>query len=174
MAKKRIVILVEKLYEDLELWYPKILFEALGADVEVVGPKKGTYQGKNGYPVEAHVAARDVGADDLDALIIPGGFAPDYLRRSRDALKLIKAAHEAGKPVAAICHAGWTLISAGLAKGRKLTGYSAIKDDLVNAGATYVDEPVVVDGNLITSRRPADLPWFCKAVAQALGLPASV
>lgn len=169
MLKPRIAILVEELYEDLELWYPKIFFEAGGAKVTVIGKEKRAYKGKHGYPASPDVLLEKAKAKDFDAIIVPGGFAPDYLRRSKDALALVAAMDSAGKPVAAICHAGWVLISAGLVKGRTLTGYFAIKDDLVNAGAKYVDKPVVVDGNLITSRSPADLPFFCAAIETALG-----
>ena len=132
-------ILVEKLYEDLELWYPKIFFEALGVKVKLIGLEKTEYRGKNGYPVMSDSRVRDVKASSLDAIVIPGGFAPDYLRRSKDVLKLVKAMDQAGKPVAAICHAGWVLISAGIVKGRKVTGYYAIKDDFKNAGVDFVD-----------------------------------
>jgi protease I len=164
-----LVILVEKLYEDLEVWYPKIFFEARGVKVTVAGPDKTTYHGKNGIPVSAHARIADLDPKKIDAVIIPGGFAPDYLRRSSDVLTFVRTLERQGKPVGAICHAGWVLISAGLAKGRKLTGYFAIKDDLMNAGAKFMDAPVVVDKNLITSRFPADLPFFCEAIANQLG-----
>jgi len=168
LAGKRILFFAAALYEDLELWYPKIRLEEEGASCVVAGLGEPTYQGKHGYPVspDAHVDA--VEARDFDALVIPGGFAPDKLRRSAKVLQLTREIHEAGKPVAFICHAGWVPISAGIVRGRRGTSVSAIKDDLVNAGMRWEDAPVVVDGNLITSRSPADLPHFCKALIAAL------
>jgi len=168
MPARHIVILAERLYEDLELWYPKIYFEAKGYRVTIVAPEKKTYEGKNGYPVEPGGTLAGTDPASIDALIVPGGFAPDYLRRSKPVLKLVAAIYKKRKTLAAICHAGSVLISAGVVKGRKLTGFSAIKDDLVNAGAEYIDAPVVVDGNLITSRDPSDLPFFCEAIEKAI------
>lgn len=168
----RVVILVERLYEDLELWYPKIFFESIGVDVAVAGKEKKEYAGKNGYRVVPDVLFSLLRTEDFDGVIVPGGFAPDYLRRSKRAVTFVSDMDESGKVVAAICHGGWMIISSGVAKGRKLTGYHSIKDDLVNAGAEYLDKQVVVDGNLITSRFPADLPWFCDAIAVRLGFPA--
>src|SRR5439155_24922193 len=126
------------------------------------------YKSKHGYPVKADAEADTVNAAQFDAVIIPGGFAPDYMRRSPAMIRLVKEAHEQGKVVAAICHAGWMLASAGIARGKTLTCFKSIKDDLVNAGANYVDREVVRDGNLITSRFPNDLPAFMREIVGAL------
>ncbi len=166
---KRIAILAENIYEDLELWYPLLRFREAGAEVAVVGPKTGTFESKHGYPVTAELAASDVSANDFDAVIIPGGYAPDHMRRSQAMVDLVRQANEKGKIVAAICHAGWMLASADAVRGRKVTCFHAIKDDLKNAGANYVDQEVVRDGNIITSRVPADLPAFCREIIAALG-----
>lgn len=127
-----------------------------------------SYTGKKGYPVDADADIKDCRADDFDALVIPGGWAPDYLRRHKLVLDFTRRMHEKKKTIAFICHGGWVPISAGILKGRKVTGVSAIKDDLTNAGAAYLDRPVVIDGNLISSRRPPDLPEFCRAIIKAL------
>jgi len=156
-------------YEDLELWYPKIRLEEEGAATVVAGLGEPTYQGKKGYPVTVDRVVDDLYPEVYDGLVIPGGYAPDHMRRSEKLLSITRAIADAGKPVAFICHAAWVPISAGLLKGRKATCVRAIKDDVVNAGATYVDEPVVVDGNLISSRTPADLPAFCRAIITAIG-----
>jgi len=166
---KRVAILAEDMYEDPELWYPYYRLLEAGAEVALVGPEAGaTYQSKHGYPVETDVAAADVRGTDFDAVIVPGGFSPDRMRRSEAMVRFLREAHEAGKVVAAICHGPWMLISAGAVKGRRVTGFIAIKDDLVNAGATYVDEDVVRDGHVITSRTPKDLPAFSRAILAAL------
>jgi protease I len=156
------------LYEDLELWYPKIRLEEEGARTVVAGLGERTYQGKRGYPVTVDASVDDVSARDFDGLVIPGGYAPDILRRSARVLQLVRDIHQAGKPVAFICHAGWVPISANILRGKRGTSVGAIKDDLVNAGLLWEDSPVVVDGNLISSRTPADLPMFCKALIRAL------
>ncbi|MBC7223019.1 MAG: type 1 glutamine amidotransferase [Anaerolineae bacterium] len=167
---KKVAILAEDLYEDPELWYPYYRMREAGAEVVVVGPQAGaTYQSKHGYPVQSDVAAADVRGTDFDAVIVPGGFSPDRMRRSPDMVRLVREAYEAGKIVAAICHGPWMLISAGAVRGRRATCFFAIKDDLVNGGATYVDQEVVRDGNVITSRTPADLPAFCRTILAALG-----
>lgn len=166
LAGKRILIQVADTYEDLELWYPRLRMEEAGARVVVAGidPMRRDYKGKNGYPCTADAALKDMRAEDFDALIIPGGFAPDIIRRDRQALELTRAFHESGKPVAFICHAGWVPISARIVRGRRVTGCIALKDDFENAGAIWEDASVVVDGNLVSSRRPADLPDFCAAI----------
>jgi protease I len=156
------------LYEDLELWYPKIRLEEEGARTVVAGVGERTYQGKRGYPLTVDANVDDVSAHDFDALVIPGGYAPDILRRSQRVLQLVRQIHQAGKPIAFICHAGWVPISANILRGKRGTSVGAIKDDLVNAGMLWEDSPVVVDGNLISSRTPADLPAFCKALIRAL------
>jgi protease I len=138
------------------------------ADVIVVGPKAGIYTSKYGYPVQADLAADQVTASDFDAVIIPGGYAPDHMRRHKAMVDLVRDAVNEDKVVAAICHAGWMLASADVLKGRKVTGFFAIKDDLVHAGATYVDDEVVRDDNLITSRKPDDLPAFCRTIIDVL------
>lgn len=145
------------------------LLRSAGDEATVAGPERRTYRGKNGYPVKATVAAGALRPEDVDALVIPGAFAPDYPRRLEDVLKPLREVHGAGKPAAASCHAGRALISAGLAKGGKLTGHPAIKDDLTATGASFADEAVVVGGNLIASRKPTGLPWLCDALAKALG-----
>lgn len=166
---RRVAILAEQLYEDQELWYPLFRLREAGAEVFVVG--SGTadeYKSKHGYPVKVDGEADTVNAAQFDAVIIPGGYAPDHMRRSPAMIRLVREAYDQGKIVAAICHAGWMLASAGIASGKTLTCFKSIKDDLVNAGANYVDREVVRDGNLITSRFPNDLPAFMREVIKAL------
>ena len=165
---KRVAILVEDLYQELELWYPYYRLLEEGAEVILVGPEAKTYKSKGGYPAKAQAAAQEVSVDDLDGVIIPGGYAPDRLRRYPAILKLVRGVFGKGGLVAAICHAAWVPISAGIMKGKRATCVSAIKDDLMNAGATYINEAVVVDGNLVTSRTPDDLPAFLPALIQVL------
>jgi protease I len=173
-AARRVLILVEQAYEDLELWYPKIRLMEEGMRVVVAGPEEVRYTGKHGYPCTPDRTLDQVRAEDFDALVIPGGWAPDKLRRLPAVLELVRAFDRAQKPIAMICHAGWVPVSAKILKGRKVTGVSAIRDDLENAGADFVDQSVVVDRNLISSRTPADLPDFCRALIAALtaGVPA--
>lgn len=169
LVGKRVAVLVEQKYEELEVWYPVYRLREAGAEVVLVGPKAGeTYPSKLGYPAKADAAAADVSADKFHAVVIPGGFAPDYIRRSEAMLKLVRDAFAQGKPVAAICHGPWVLCSTPALKGRTATGFHSIKDDMVNAGATFVDREVVVDGNVITSRTPNDLPAFAKAIIEAV------
>jgi protease I len=168
LTGKSVLFFVGPQYEDLELWYPKIRLEEEGAKTLVAGLGERVYQGKKGYPVTVDCSVDDLYAEVYDALVIPGGYAPDHMRRSDKLLSITRAFAHAGKPVAFICHAAWVPISAGLLQGRKATCVRAIKDDVINAGATYLDEPVVVDGNLISSRTPADLPAFCRAIIGAL------
>lgn len=166
---KRVAVLAENMYQELELWYPLLRLREAGVEVVAVGTGRAkTYKGKYGYPIDEDCAASEISAAELDGIVIPGGYAPDILRRYAPVLKLVKDCYEQGKVVAAICHAGWVLVSAGACKGRKATCFSAIKDDLINAGAEYVDEEVVRDGNLITSRKPDDLPAFCRTILEAL------
>jgi protease I len=166
---KRIAVLAEELFEDLELWYPLIRMREAGADVTVVGTSKGaTYHGKHGMPVQTDVASKDVAPEDFDAVIIPGGYAPDQMRRHQATLDLVLGIFERGGVVAMICHAGWVPISAGIVEGKRATSFYAIKDDMVNAGAIWEDKAVVRDGNLISSRTPDDLPAFCPAIIDAL------
>ena len=168
LSGQRIAILIEDLYQDQEVWYPYYRLTEAGAEVVLVGTGKAEYTGKYGYPAKAHASAEDVLAKDIDAVIVPGGFAPDLLRRFPAVLRLVSEANRQGKVIAAICHAGWVLVSADVLRGRTVTCFSAIKDDIVNAGATYVDREVVRDGNLITSRTPDDLPAFCRTIIEAL------
>jgi protease I len=165
---RTVLFFAAPLYEDLELWYPKIRLEEEGARTVVAGLGERSYQGKRGYPVTVDASVDEVGAGEFDGLVIPGGYAPDILRRSPRVLQLVRDIYGAGKPVAFICHAGWVPISAGILRGKKGTSVGAIKDDLVNAGLLWEDSPVVVDGNLISSRTPADLPQFCRALIAAL------
>jgi len=165
---KRVAILAENLYQEMELWVPYYRLKEEGADVKVVGAGATTYTSKHGYPVTADVRADQVSAVEFDAVVIPGGYAPDLMRRSPAMVGLVREAFHQGKVVAAICHAGWMLCSADLLKGKKATSFSSIKDDMVHAGAIWLDQEVVVDGNLITSRKPDDLPAFCRAIVSAL------
>lgn len=167
LKDKHFLIFVEKDYEDLELWYPKLRLLEEGAGVTVAGPRAGeVYIGKNGYPCRADAAIDLMEESDFDGLVIPGGWAPDRLRRDKKVLELTRAFQAHGKLVAHICHAGWVPISAGIVKGYRCTSTPALKDDLNNAGATWVDEPVVIDRNQVTSRRPDDLPAFCRAIIE--------
>ena len=166
---KRVLIFTGDIYEDLELWYPKLRLEEAGAATTLAGPEAGqTYTGKNGYPCIADAAIDQMNAADFDALVVPGGFMPDKLRRDNHVLELVRAFQAAGKPIAAICHGGWIPISAGVYRGVRVTGSPGIKDDLVNAGAVYEDAAVVVDGNHVTSRRPDDLPDFCRELIRLM------
>jgi protease I len=165
---KTILFFAGPLYEDLELWYPKIRLEEEGAATVVAGTGEKTYQGKRGYPLTVDASVDEIEAAEFDGLVIPGGYAPDIMRRSPKLLQLTREIYQAGKPVAFICHAGWVPISAGIVKGKRGTSVGAIKDDLVNAGMIWEDSAVVVDGNLISSRTPADLPQFMKALIAAL------
>ena len=166
---KKVVLLVENNYEDLELWVPYYRLKEEGAEVTIVGTGSSqTYTSKHGYPVEVNKEAKEIDMSKYDGVVIPGGYAPDMMRRFPEMVKIVREADQKGKIIAAICHAGWMLVSAGILKGKKVTGVSAIRDDLVNAGANYVDEEVVRDGNLITSRKPEDLPAFCREILKAL------
>lgn len=166
---KPILIFAAKFYEELELWYPKIRLEEEGYKTVVAGLGDPVYTGKAGnYPVTPDANVKDLKAADFDGLIVPGGYAPDILRRHQAVLDLTRQIFDAGKPVGMICHAGWVPISAGIVKGKRGTSVGAIRDDLVNAGMTWEDSPIVVDGNLISSRTPADLGHFMKAYLKAL------
>jgi protease I len=168
LSGKTVLIFAGPLYEDLELWYPKIRLEEEGARTVVAGTGEPSYQGKRGYPLTVDTSVDQISSDGFDGLVIPGGYAPDIMRRSARLLQLTREIFQAGKPVAFICHAGWVPISAGIVRGRRGTSVAAIKDDLVNAGLLWEDSPVVVDGNLISSRTPADLPQFMRALIHAL------
>ena len=165
---KRVLFFAGPLYEDLELWYPKIRLEEEGVETVVAGIGEKSYNGKRGYPVNVDMQVDAIEASQFDGLVIPGGFAPDQLRRFEKVLQITRDIYQAGKPVAFICHAGWVPISAKILKGKRATSVRAIKDDMENAGVVWEDSAVVVDGNLISSRTPADLPQFSRALIRAL------
>jgi protease I len=166
---REVLVLAADLFEDMELLYPVYRLREEGVEVTIAGLTTDDVTGKKGHgPVKVDTTVGNVGASGFDALVIPGGFAPDKLRRSKAVLALVEAFNAAGKPIAFICHAGWVPISAGIIKGRRATSVDAIRDDMVNAGADWVDEACVVDGNLISARTPADLgPWM-KALLAAI------
>ncbi len=169
LSGKKAIVLVEEMYNDYEFIYPYYRLLEAGADVQVVGPKAGqVYMGKAGTSAKSTAAAQDLSAADFDGLVIPGGYAPDHMRRHESMLRLVRDMDAQGKVVAAICHAGWMLASAKILQGRTVTSFFAIKDDLIHAGARWVDEEVVEDGKLITSRTPEDLPAFMRAVVRAM------
>lgn len=169
LQDKKVIALVDNDFEDLEHWYPVYRLREEGAQVDLVGPKANeTYKGKYGVPAVTDYAFTDINPDDYDAILVPGGWAPDYLRRYPEVLNFLRVMDKAEKPIGQICHAGWVLISADILKGRTVTSTPGIKDDMTNAGATWVDEAVVVDGHLISSRRPPDLPPYMKAFADKL------
>ena len=165
---KRVAILVEDLYQDQEVWYPYFRLKEAGIDVLIVGTNKKEYKSKHGYPITANVTIDQISASQFDAVVIPGGYAPDILRRFPGVIQFVRAMHQDGKLIAAICHAGWVLCSADVLRGKTVTCFFAIKDDLINAGATYVDREVVRDGQLITARKPEDLPAFLRTLLDAL------
>jgi protease I len=166
---KRLLCFVGDVYEDLELWYPKLRLEEAGAHVTVAGPEEGKlYHGKHGYPCVADAAITDMEVEDFHGVVVPGGFMPDKLRRDPKVLQLIYDFSEQQKLIAAICHGGWIPISAKVYGGVKVTGSPGIKDDLENAGAFWEDAPVVRDRHFISSRSPSDLPHFCRAIIQFL------
>lgn len=164
MNPKTVLMLAGPDYEDLELWYPKLRLEAAGYDVPVAGIGDKIYRGKHGYPCPVDGSTNDFVAAELAGVIAPGGWAPDKVRRDRAALEIVRRVHDAGGLVASICHGPWILISAGVVRGRRMTATVGIRDDLVNAGAIWEDAPVVVDGNVISSRVPKDLPAFGEAL----------
>ncbi len=163
----RAAVLVEQQYQEMEVWYPIYRLREAGCKVTTVGPEAGKeYPSKLGYPAKADKAAKDVKADDFDLLVIPGGYAPDHMRRHEAMIRLVSDMCEQGKPVAAICHGPWMLCSTQALKGKKATCFFSIKDDVINAGGKHVDAEVVRDGNLITSRKPDDLPAFMQTLIQ--------
>jgi len=166
---KKIAILVDNMYQEMEFWYPYFRFQEAGAEVVAIGAEAGkTYTSKLGYPAKSEASYDQVQAREFDGVIVPGGYAPDHIRRHPRANQFVKEMDGQGKLVAAICHGAWVLCSAGMLKGRRATCFSAIKDDVMNAGARYEDSEVVVDNNLVTSRKPEDLPAFCRASVQVL------
>lgn len=166
---QKAAILAENLYQEMEVWYPLYRLREEGCEVTVVGTGSAdTYTSKHGYPIKVDRSADQVRSDEFDAVVVPGGYAPDILRRYPSVLKLVREAFEKGKVVAAICHGGWVLASAGIVRGRKVTSFSAIRDDMVNAGAEFFDREVVLDGRLVTSRKPDDLPAFCREMIRLM------
>jgi protease I len=166
---KKIAVLVADQYQELEVWYPLLRFREDGAETDAIGADAGkTYSSKKGYPVVANRSIADVHTDEYDAVVIPGGWAPDSLRQDSRVLKFVREMHGSGKVVASICHGGWVLASADIVNGVRATCFKAIKDDLIHAGAKYEDSEVIVDGRIITSRVPTDLPAFCREIARAL------
>ena len=162
---KKAVVLVADYYQELEVWYPIYRLREAGWQVVTAGVEaKKNYVGKTGYPIAVDTSVEEIKPKDFDAVVIPGGWAPDYIRRNPAALELVRQLMFGGKVVASICHGGWVLASAKVLEGRKCTSFSAIKDDMIHAGASWVDAEVVVDRNLVTSRKPDDLPAFCKAI----------
>jgi protease I len=170
LAEKKIAILVDNLYQEMEVWYPLFRLQEAGASIVTVGAKAGeTYTSKLGYPVACQLSYDSARVADFDGVVIPGGYAPDHIRRHPKANQFVHDMDAAGKLVASICHGPWVLCSAGgMLKGRKATSFFAIKDDVINAGAQWIDAEVVVDRNLVTSRKPEDLPAFCKACIEVM------
>jgi len=167
----RVLIFVADDYEDLELWYPKLRLVEAGVHVTVAGPEANhKYRGKNGYPCVSDTEIALMESADFHGVVCPGGWMPDKLRRDPKVQSLLREFASAGKLVAAICHGGWMPISAGVYRGVKVTGSPGIKDDLINAGAVFSDEPVVVDRHFVSSRKPDDLPDFCRAMLRVLGV----
>ena len=168
MSNGTIAILVGPEYEDLEVWYPKLRLEEAGYHTPLIGMGASTYLGKWGYPAPMDAAVTDIDPATLRGVLAPGGWAPDKLRRDPAVLRLVRAVNDAGGLVATICHGPWILISAGILRGRTLTSTVGIRDDVVNAGATWVDAPSVTDGNLVSARVPKDLPAFTRAMLTVL------
>ena len=159
---------VDDIYEDLELWYPKLRLEESGFPMRMAAREIKTYTGKHGYPATADLLLKNARSKDFCGLLIPGGFMPDKLRRDPKVLSLTREFFEQRKLVAFICHGGWIPISAKILQGKRVTGSRGIKDDLENAGGIWVDKPVVIDGNLVSSRTPLDLPQFGEAMVRFL------
>lgn len=168
LREKKVAILLAEQYHDIEALYPYYRFREEGAEVHFVGGGKESYTGKFGYTQDVHVQAAKARAAQYDAVIVPGGWAPDYMRRVPAMVVFLADANRQGKVIGSICHGGWMLISALAVKGKTATSFSAIRDDMMNAGANWVDREVVVDGNLVTSRKPDDLPAFCREIIRLL------
>ncbi|KAB2335847.1 type 1 glutamine amidotransferase domain-containing protein [Bacillus mesophilum] len=169
LKDKKVIALVENEFEDLELWYPILRLQEEGATVDLVGQEANKqYIGKYGVPAQSAYAFTDIKAENYDAILVPGGWAPDKLRRYPEVLKMVQHMDEKKKPIGQICHAGWVLISANILQGKKVTSTPGIKDDMTNAGAIWSDEAVVTDGHIVSSRRPPDLPPYVKAFADVL------
>ena len=173
LEDRKILVFAGEDYEDLELWYPVLRLQEAGATVIVAGQEgRTTYRGKHGYPCQTAVSVSHVTSKEFDAVVIPGGWMPDKLRRDPTVLKLVREIADAGKVVASICHGPWINISAGIVRGVRMTSSPGIRDDLTHAGAEWIDAPVVVDRHFITSRKPADLPDFCEKIIQVMTKPA--
>jgi protease I len=168
LTGRKVLVFAEDMYEDLELWYPVLRLREEGAEVTIAGTGAEEYTGKNGHPVKVDTEVDQVQTGTFDALVIPGGYAPDKLRRSPSVLEITREMALDGKVVAAVCHAPWVLVSVGLLEGRRTICFPSLKDDVINAGAQYEDAEVVRDGNFITSRQPSDLGAFCREIIQAL------
>lgn len=166
--KMKVAILVEDQYQVLEVWYPYLRLREAGIDAVLVGTAKKEYKSKEGYPALVDISIKQAKVAQFSGVVIPGGYAPDILRRYKEVNNFVRKSFEKKKVVAGICHGGWVLASAGILKGKRATSFSAIKDDMVNAGAKFIDKEVVVDGRLITSRNPYDLPAFCREIIKAL------
>lgn len=170
-AKCRVAVLAENIYEDLEAWYPILRLREAGVEVTIVGPEKGvTYTSKHGYALVSDAAAHKVEAKDFDGIVIPGGYAPDKMRRNKHMVRLVSDIFKAGGLVASICHGPWMMCEADVLRGKRFTCVGAIKTDCVNAGGAFEDAEVVVDGNLVTSRTPPDLPAMMRACLEVLGV----
>jgi protease I len=165
---KRVAVLVENQYQELEVWYPYLRLKEAGFDSRLVGTGKGEYRSKVGYPAREEVSMDEADAADFDGVVVPGGYAPDFLRRHEKINSFVRAIYGKGGVVAGICHGGWVLVSAGVLNGKRATSFFAIKDDMLNAGAKWEDSEVVVDGNLVTSRKPEDLPAFMREMIRLL------
>ncbi len=170
MAK--VALLIEDMYEDTEALVPYYRLQEAGFEVDVVGPEVKVYTSKHGYPLKANVAAKDARAEDYVAVIIPGGYAPDRMRRNSAIVRFVREMNDQGKVIAAICHAGWVLVEADILRGRRCTSFFSIRKDMENAGAVWEDSPTVVDGNLITARFPADLPVFLRTIVATIAADA--
>lgn len=168
LSDKRVMIFAENDYEDLELWYPKLRLIEAGVQVTVAGPSEPVYKSKHGYPAVTDGKVSDFNPADFDGLVVPGGWCPDRLRRYEEVLSFTREIAHAGKMISAICHGGWVLVSADVLRGKRCTSVGAIKDDMKNAGAEWVDEPAVVDGGLVTAQVPKDLPAFCREILAVL------
>ncbi len=169
LQDKKVIQIVSDDFEDLELWYPVMRLREEGATVHLVAEKpEEEYIGKYGVPVVSDLTFQDIDPNEYDAILVPGGWSPDKLRRYEDVLNMVREMDKQEKPIGQICHAGWVLISANILKGRKVTSTPGIKDDMINAGATWVHEPVVVDGHIISSRRPPDLPDYMREFINVL------
>ncbi|CAN7377899.1 type 1 glutamine amidotransferase domain-containing protein [Rossellomorea sp. LjRoot5] len=169
LVGKKIIQLVSADFEDLELWYPVLRLREEGATVHIVGEKANEeYIGKYGVPIVSEYAFKDINPEDYDAILVPGGWSPDKLRRYEEVIAMVKSMDERKKPIGQICHAGWVLISAKILQGVKVTSTPGIKDDMENAGAIWINEPVVTDGHIVSSRRPPDLPDYMREFIDVL------